>query len=203
MDYKSFNDNELISLSLENNEDATNLLIEKYKNTIFKVLKEIIKKYNIRGMEISDLYQEGLIGLLTAIETFNENKDVLFYTYALACVRSQIYTIIRRTFANKNRILNNSYSLDMLYNDTEDSLYEFVKDDSIDPNNILMSEENYKEFIGKIRQSLSNSESSIFELKISGLKNEEIADVLDKDKKSIENSISRIYKKIRQILDNK
>ena len=34
MDYRELNDNELIYLSCENNEEATTLIIKKYKNCI-------------------------------------------------------------------------------------------------------------------------------------------------------------------------
>ena len=181
MMYENLNDNELIELSLENNEEATNIIIKKYKNIIIKTLKEYQKKYQIHGIEMADLYQEGLIGLITAIDTFNKNKDILFYTYASVCIRTSIMSEIRRTFRIKNRILNNSYSLDMLYDDTKESLYEIIKDETIE----------------SIKSNLSKSELSIFELKLSGLSNSEIASLLNKNKKYVENAISRIIKKYK------
>ena len=56
----------------------------------------IQKQYNIIGIDTLDLYQEGLIGLLHAINTFDKEKDVLFYTYANICIRRKIIKI-RRT----------------------------------------------------------------------------------------------------------
>ena len=64
MDYKDYNDNELVYLCHENNEDATNIIINKYKKQILITLKEYRKKYNIVGIETADLYQEALLGLL-------------------------------------------------------------------------------------------------------------------------------------------
>lgn len=197
MMYENLNDNELIELSLENNEEATNIIIKKYKNIIIKTLKEYQKKYQIHGIEMADLYQEGLIGLITAIDTFNKNKDILFYTYASVCIRTSIMSEIRRTFRIKNRILNNSYSLDMLYDDTKESLYEIIKDETNDPSNIILSEESTNEIIESIKSNLSKSELSIFELKLSGLSNSEIASLLNKNKKYVENAISRIIKKYK------
>ena len=43
MDYKELNDNELIYLCHDNNEEAINLVINKYKNCIITILKEYLK----------------------------------------------------------------------------------------------------------------------------------------------------------------
>ena len=154
MDYKELNDNELIYLCHENNEEAINLVINKYKNCIITILKEYLKEYNIIGIEISDLYQEGLIGLLHAIETFDKDKEVLFYTYACTCIRTNIISAIRLTFRQKNRILNNSYSLDKLFNESTTNYYEIFKDMSQEPNKLLIDEEELEELVNKLKKKL-------------------------------------------------
>ena len=98
MDYNSLNDNELIYLCGENNEDAVNLIVEKYKKVILAILKELMQQYNIVGFEISDLYQEGLIGLLNAIHSYKEMKNISFYTYASKCIRNSIFSSIAIRF---------------------------------------------------------------------------------------------------------
>lgn len=199
MDYKELNDNELIYLCHDNNEEAINLVINKYKNCIITILKEYLKEYNIIGIEISDLYQEGLIGLLHAIETFDKNKEVLFYTYACTCIRTNIISAIRLTFRQKNRILNNSYSLDKLFNESTTNYYEIFKDMSQEPNKLLIDEEEQEEFVDKLKKKLSKMECDILDLKLKGLKNAEIAVLLDKDKKFVENTMFRITKKYKEL----
>lgn len=199
MDYKELNDNELIYLCNENNEDAINLIINKYKSCIITILKEYLKEYNIIGIEISDLYQEGLIGLLHAIETFDKNKEVLFYTYACTCIRTNIISAIRLTFRQKNRILNNSYSLDKLFNESTTNYYEIFKDMSQEPDKLLIDEEEQEEMINKLKKKLSKMECNILELKLKGLKNAEIASLIDKDKKFVENTMFRITKKYKEL----
>lgn len=199
MDYKELNDNELIYLCHDNNEEAINLVINKYKNCIITILKEYLKEYNIIGIEISDLYQEGLIGLLHAIETFDKNKEVLFYTYACTCIRTNIISAIRLTFRQKNRILNNSYSLDKLFNESTTNYYEIFKDMSQEPNKLLIDEEELEELVNKLKKKLSKMECDILDLKLKGLKNAEIAVLLDKDKKFVENTMFRITKKYKEL----
>ncbi len=202
MDYKELNDNELIYMCYENNEEAENILIDKYKNCILTILKGFLKEYNIIGIEVADLYQEGLIGLMHAIKTFNKEKDVTFYTYANTCIRSNIISAMRQTFRMKNRILNNSCSLDKLIEDTNHSYYELFKDESNEPNMILIKEEEKRELISSIKKRLSKGELVIFELKLNGLNNSEIADLLNKDKKYVENTMFRINKKYKEMYND-
>lgn len=199
MDYKTLNDNELIYLCCENNEEAINIVIDKYKNCILSILKEYLKEYNILGVEVADLYQEGLIGLMHAINTFDKEKNVSFYTYANACIKTSIISAMRQTFRMKNRILNNSYSLDMLIEDTNSSLYDLCEDESNEPNNVLINKEEKEELLNSIKSKLSKNELAIFELKLKGLKNDEIADLISKDKKYIENAMFRINKKYKEL----
>lgn len=199
MNYEELNDNELVYLCSENNEDATIELINKYKSMILIILKDFKKKYKIVGVEITDLYQEGLIGLLNAIDTYDKDKDVTFYTYANACIKASIMTAIRNTFTWKNRILNTSYSLDKMYEDSESNFYGLFKDEREEPNRKLIDREETLELKNKITSKLSDKEKVIFDLKLKGLDNKEIADLIDKDKKYVENTIFRIKKKYKEL----
>ena len=199
MNYDDLNDNELVYLCSENNENATIELINKYKGMILIILKDFLKKYKIVGIEISDLYQEGLIGLLNAIETYDKDRDVTFYTYANACIKSSIITTIRSTFTQKNRILNTSYSLDKMFEDSENNFYEIFKDEREEPNKKLIDHEETVELTNRIKSKLSENEKVIFELKLQGLDNKEIAELSDKDRKYVENTIFRIGKKYKEM----
>ena len=199
MDYRDLNDNELVYLCAENNEDAINLIVNKYKNCILMILKEYLKEYNIIGVEVADLYQEGLIGLMHAIHSYNPTRDVLFYTYANACIRTSLMSAIRQTFRQKNRILNYSYSLDKIFEDSGDNFYEILKDESYEPNKLHLSSEDENELINKLKSKLSKSELAIFELRLKGLSNGEIASLIDKDTKYIENSLFRIKRKYKEL----
>lgn len=199
MDYQKLNDNELVYLCCENNEEAANILVSKYKNCILTILKEYLVEYNIIGLEVADLYQEGLIGLIHAINTFDKEKDVTFYTYANACIRSSIVSAMRQTFRMKNRILNNSCSLDKLIEDSNSSFYDLLKDEKSDPNKLLLKEEEKNDLLDTIKEKLSSNEKIIFDLRLKGLSNGEIANLIGKDKKYIENAMFRINKKYKEL----
>ena len=199
MDYKELNDNELVYLCAESNEEAANILVNKYKNCILINLKELLKGYNVLGVELADLYQEGLIGLIHAIHSYDKNKDVTFYTYANACIKTNLMSAIRQTFRMKNRMFNNSLSLDSLIEESNNNFYEIFKDYRNDPDILISQKEEENDLINAIKSKLSNNEKSIFELKLKGLSNSEIADLLDKDKKYVENAMFRINKKYKEL----
>lgn len=200
MNYNKFNDNELVYMIHEDDETATNLIVEKYKPLILKILKDYISEYNIIGIEISDMYQEGLIGLIHAIKTFDKDKDTLFYTYASKCIKTTIMSTIRNTFRNKNRVLNNSYSLDFLIDGQKYSLQELFADETNNPDKILEIKEEETSITKKLKSLLSDKENEIFELRLKGLSNKEMASLLDKDIKYIENSMYRIKNKYKSII---
>ena len=198
MRLKELNDNELVYLCNDNNEEAANILISKYKSIILSTLKEYLKEYNVYGIDISDLYQEGLIGLIHAIHTYSESKDVTFYTYALKCIKNNIMSALKKTFRMKNRILNNSYSLDKLIEDSN-NFYDLFIDEKNDPNNLIIKEEEKEDIIYLLKNKLSKNEKIIFDLKLNGLSNSEISELIDKDKKFVENTIFRIGKKYKEL----
>ena len=176
------------------------LLIEKYKPNIITILKEIKSKYSIIGYEIADLYQEGLLGLIEAINSYDDNMNTTFYTYSTVCVRNRILSTIRSSFRQKNKVLNTSYSLDNILGENNETYYNLLEDNSYEPSHILIGNEEENSIIEKLNEKLSENEKEIFNLRLKGLKNSEICDLLNKDKKYIENAMNRINKKYREII---
>ena len=200
MDYKDINDNELIYMCCENNEEAENIIIDKYKNCINQCIKSLMKEYYIVGMEQSDLYQEGLIGLMHAIKSFDEEKDVTFYTYANTCIKTSMISAMRSTFRKKNRILNTSYSLDKLMDEESNhNFYDIFEDNTNEPTGLLIKEEEKQELLDMVKSKLSKKELQVFNYKLDGLTNEEIADSLNNTKKYVENTVFRINKKYKEL----
>ena len=200
MDYKDITDNELIYMCCENNEEAENIIIDKYKNCINQCIKSLMKEYYIVGMEQSDLYQEGLIGLMHAIKSFDEEKDVTFYTYANTCIKTSMISAMRSTFRKKNRILNTSYSLDKLMDEESNhNFYDIFEDNTNEPTGLLIKEEEKQELLDMVKSKLSKKELQVFNYKLDGLTNEEIADSLNSTKKYVENTVFRINKKYKEL----
>ena len=199
MVYSDLNDNELIYYINDNNEEANNLLIKKYEPLIISIVNRMMKSCPYLGLEKSDMIQEGMIGLNHAIGYYNEQKDITFYTYAKTCVERRLISVIVSAQRQKHKNLNESVSFD-----TEDdgTIEMFLKDESTNPEKIVMSKESSKEIIDLIKEKLTDFENQVFDLMISYFNYKEIADMLDKEPKQVDNAIQRIKIKVKNIIKN-
>lgn len=199
--YKNYNDYELVYLIGEENEDALNVLYEKYKPIVILKLKKYIKYAKKIGLEYSDLFQEGMIGLSEAIANFKTKKDVQFSTFANLCIERQLFSALTRASRKKHNILNDSLSLDNSINDDDVTLLDFVFDKSADPSLYVESIENKKELYEKLSNVLTTLEKEVFNLKVNNFDYKEISMLLNKSYKSVDSAIQRIRAKVKKILD--
>ena len=78
--------------------ESRNKLLESY----FKLIFKIAKKNNRPGTEIEDLFQEGVIGCIKAIDTFKLELDYTFTTYASTVIRNEIAMFVRSLKLQRN-----------------------------------------------------------------------------------------------------
>lgn len=199
MDYKELNDNELVSLANENNEEALKILYEKYKPLINKKCNKYYKYISNKGIEISDLIQECLVGFEESIHNFNPLDNVTFYTFTNVCIDRQISTELKKLNRDKYRPLNEAIPLETLDTDNDINLIDILKDNTDNPELGLLREVEYQELYNKIAENLTDLEECVFSLRLQNFNYKEIADILDKDIKSIDNAIQRIRTKIKEI----
>lgn len=200
--YRDLNDYELISYVSENNEEAKEIIFEKYQPLIHDRARKLFKYCKNNGAEENDLVQEGMIGLNDAIKTFQDSKDAIFYTYALKCINSRIISYIVKLGRLKNKILNDSLFLELNNQDETNKFGKNLIDNSYNPEEILMNEEKKNEIMNIIEKKLNETEKEIINLKINGFKYKEIADIVGKDTKYIDNCIQKCKNKIKEELEN-
>ncbi len=193
-------DARLIALSkFEDDTLALEYLIEKYK----KIVRMKARGYYILGGDSEDIMQEGMIGLYKAIRDFDESKQVNFYSFAVLCITRQIHTAIKSANRQKHIPLNSSLSLDRaVYEENEDLTYidTFANSDITNPENLIISSENKTALEKHIGESLSALEKRVLFLYLRGKSYCEIAAIIHKDEKSIDNALQRIKKKVTKIL---
>jgi len=73
---------------------ARDFLIEHYLPFVRHIASSIIKKLRA-GVEIDDLINDGVFGLIRAIELFDPQRGIKFETYATPVVRGSIFNGIR------------------------------------------------------------------------------------------------------------
>ncbi|MDD4035945.1 MAG: sigma-70 family RNA polymerase sigma factor [Bacilli bacterium] len=202
--YKEYNDYELIYLIREGNEEANNILYKKYKPVIELKARKYYRSALNKGLDYNDLVQEGMIGLSEALRDFNNHKDVKLSTFASLCIERQISTAVTKASRKKHMVLNESISYDFINDDDDKPLIDYLAEEKEgNPLEYFVDREEWNETFEKIRNELTDFEYQVLELKINNFNYNEIATILDKTPKSIDNALQRIKRKTKVILDKK
>ncbi|MBQ9790451.1 MAG: sigma-70 family RNA polymerase sigma factor [Clostridia bacterium] len=183
------------------NDDIIEELIESYSSLI----RSVCRKYYLAGGTEDDLFQEGMIGLFEAYNSFDKTKGDYFSenfkSFAILCIKRQIIDALKRANAKKNAPLNNyvSFSREDFSNDdnTLDEGLAYLESPDAPLENVI-DREALDEKIQSMIKGLSAYEKKVIELYLEGLTQKKIASLLDKDVKSIYNCIERIKQKSRE-----
>lgn len=190
MELELLTDEELVLLAQTGNDSAKNEIIKRYE---IKVKKYIVKNnYYLTNGDQNDLTQEGLIGLSKAVSAYNGGD---FDTFAFKCIKNSIYTAIRNSENGKNKPLKNYVSLSG-YSDGDNDKSSMIAATAFGPEETLINNENLLELQNGIRKVLSDYEYKIFSLTLLGQSIEDISVLMGKERKSIDNALQRIRKKI-------
>ncbi len=203
MKYKELNDYELVS-RVNESEEITEILFEKYRPLITKIANKMYTQNSKNGLELNDLINEGMVAFSIAINTYNEHKDTLFYTYAKKCIERKIISLIITANRQKHQILNSSLSMEAMdFNNNTNNIDKIIGDENSNPETILLDVENVNSLIREMMHELTAFESQVFDLKKSGFTYKEISEILGVSPKKIDNAIQRIKTKIKKYLKNK
>jgi RNA polymerase sporulation-specific sigma factor len=91
---------ELLMLKEQNDIGARNKLIEHN----LRLVAHIVKKYENTMDEKDDLLSIGTIGLIKAIDTFNDGKGTKLATYAARCIENEILMHLRSNKKRRNEV---------------------------------------------------------------------------------------------------
>ena len=198
-DIKNTNDYELLMLYEENNEDAKNILYVKYKFIIDILIKKYKKYFEDLNIDLQEVYSECYVGFSDSLNNYKDNKNASLPTFITLCVERKLRSIVRKYNQEKYKVLQETYSLDFLY-DGEVSLMDVLKDDKSDPLKAITDKESYNDLFNNITSILTKKEYDVFILMIQGLSYQEIAKILNKTPKQIDNAMQRIKIKVRNLI---
>ncbi|MBQ2846697.1 MAG: sigma-70 family RNA polymerase sigma factor [Clostridia bacterium] len=139
-----------------------------------------------------DLMQEGMLGFLDAVKSFDPSKGVPFRAFAETCINNRIISAVRKNFNSKNAALSNAVSFEA---ETAD-----IAADS-DPADIV-SDKFETEYLSELLSSgLSDFEKKVIGLRLQSKSYAEIAEKLGTTEKSVDNALQRIKSKMRRKLN--
>ena len=202
--YKIAKDEELVLMAQNGDDAAQEYLLDKYKSLV----RAKSRAYFLIGADNEDIIQEGMIGLYKAVRDFNEEKNASFRSFAELCVNRQMITAIKAATRQKHQPLNSYVSLNKpVYEEESEQTYmDFLQSDSsalLNPEALLIGQENKSFLEDQMVKNLSSFETRVLVLYLQGRSYFEIAHVLDKPEKSIDNALQRVKKKLEKFLEEK
>lgn len=172
--------------------------IEEIIKEYSEIVRAIAKKYYISDGSEDDLFQEGLIGLTQGYNTYDTSHGEIgcpaFKSFVLMCAKRQIIDAVKRSNSKRNLPMTNFVSLNS-DDFVETSAFVDLSEETLEDKviNKVSGEEQPKTIV-----NLSDFEMEVLNLYLDGMKQSEIAEVLDRPVKSVDNTLQRIKKKLKR-----
>ena len=197
--YKEMEDSELVRLA-ETDEMALEYLLNKYKYFV----RAKARSYFLIGADREDLVQEGMIGLYKAIRDYRDDRQASFRAFAELCITRQIITAIKTATRQKHKPLNSYVSLNKpIYDEESDrTLFDVILGPKVsNPEEIMIDREDLAAVEEKIGEVLSDLEWKVLELYLQGKSYQEIAEILGRRSKSIDNALQRVKTQLEMYIE--
>lgn len=178
-------------------------MLNRYKNMVRSKATALY----LVGADKEDLIQEGMIGLFKAIREYKPERNDSFATFAGLCITRQMYSAIKASNTKKNQPLNNYVSFDAyaFAEDTEpggngSNAYDVIGYWQKNPEESVIDKEHAIQVEEEVFATLSRMEREVLMYYTAGMPYQKIAEVMDKEPKSIDNALQRIRKKLKKVL---
>ena len=193
IDYASLEDKELQSLASSGDREAEEALAGRY----LRLVRACARPFFLAGGDSEDLIQEGTFGLLSAIRQYRADAGASFKTFAEHCIRMRLLSAIKSASQLKHFPLNDGVSLEQLSEDPGVQLSAIARRS---PEELVLERESKEELYAAFSKCLSRFELKVLDLYLDGLSYREIADILGKSAKSVDNAVQRIRRKLTRNL---
>ena len=176
--YENLDIDNLILKCRDRDEDAFSELVKRYKPMMHKLAFD----FSSSGVDTEELISEGCIALHSAALGYDLTQhSVTFGLYARVCIHHRMVDLIRRR----------QDSLRFISEMPED-----ISDNGSTESD-LVARETFSMLIDGARNMLSAYEYRVLLLHIQGYKTAQIAKLLDRNAKSVDNAKSRIFRRLR------
>lgn len=170
--YSDYNDYELIELIKENNEEATEIMYQKYDSLI----KNRVSRFNIKPSMFEDFVQEGRLALNKAIQTYKMDSAKTFNKFFDMVLQRRFITILKQNQKDFYNIVYVDDVFSLIGEKSNDTVLESIDD-----------------------SDFTQLEKQIYQYRyMENYKPREIAEILKMDAKQVYNACNRIKKKISE-----
>lgn len=192
---------ELLVRARQGDAAATTELITRYRT----LAASKARNYFLLGSDADDVVQEAMIGLYQAVRDYDPTRSPSFRAFAELCMTRSILTAIRASHRFKHSPLTSSLSLDSPSTapGTEGlTLADLVPAvESDDPAHTVISAQQLRALQEHVDQVLSDLEAQVLRHHMEGKSYDEIAAMLQRHVKSVDNALQRIKRKLQAHLD--
>lgn len=171
--YSALEDEDIANLAKSGNDEAAEALVGRYRGLV----ESRARHYFIRGSDIEDVVQEGMVGLCKAIREFRIDRSSRFRTYADICVTRHIISAFRSASSQKHEPLNAAMP------------YEEIHETGCDPQVI------HDDFPW---HRMTTLERDVLEGYLVGKSYQEMSKELKAGTKAVDNALQRAKRKISQ-----
>lgn len=178
---------EMIIKAQQGDLNSENELLMMYTHLV----KSISRANKIIGIDRDDLDQVGMIGLMNAVRTFKTDTNASFKTYASCCIQNSINDAVRKHNSDSKHTVGLS--------DTHDEIQDPT--DKQDPEKIYIESETARLLTKAISSVLNERERQVLPLYLGALSYSEISQKLNMEKKTVDNTIYSLKKKIKKLLN--
>lgn len=198
----SLEDEQLVEIYRAGSPRAIDVLVRRYKSFV----RNRVRTNFFIGADREDLIQEGMIGLFKAINDYDITREASFRSFASICIKGQISTALKTATRQKHMALNTSVSLDRpAFEEDEDGKTTFLDllrlEPSQGPEEVLIRQEKMAYIEKQLNKTLSELESNVLKLYLEGQSYFEIANILKRPAKSVDNALQRIRTKLEGLYD--
>jgi RNA polymerase sporulation-specific sigma factor len=181
-------DEELVLQAVKGDDNALELLAVRY----FALIGMRASAYCGQSeIESDDLGQEGFIGLLSAIRSYDPSLGASFRTFATLCIDRRMIDTVRHTLRKSSVPASAGLPL----GDGDDIL---APTNGGDPESAVIARDDFDRVMKKVRSVTSDFERSVLALYLRGMSYRDIAGSLGCSAKSVDNAMWRLRRKLSE-----
>ncbi len=188
--FRAESDEQLVARAKDGDDEALTALIQRYAPFV----RMRAGAYGVKELDADDLYQEGMIALLTSVRNYCAGLNSSFRTFASVCINNKLNSALRAHMREKNAPMRGYLSLS-----EPEVPEEALTAHTLDPEQLVIQSEETDARNRRIETLLSLFERQVLKLYLSSYSYEEMSKQLGSSTKAVDNALQRVRRKLRTV----